>query len=197
MGQLRIVAGAYRNRRIVAPAGSRVRPTSDRVREALYDILGPTLEGASVLDAYAGSGALGLEALSRGAASATFVEYHPDAIRFLRRNIESLDAIARCHVIAARVERTAIELLPCAPFDLVLADPPYFGDVRDGLLAALVRAGALHADARIVIERDQHEDPIDDLASPLALHRTARYGRTCLDFYRGRALALTPRPGPV
>src|SRR3954468_19260619 len=118
---MRIVAGRWRGRRLVAPPGRTTRPTSDRVREALFSILGP-LDGERVLDLYAGSGAVGLEALSRGAAEATLVERDPAALRALRANVEALGADAR--VIAGDVAaflRSAAQA--DGHYDLVFLDP--------------------------------------------------------------------------
>ena len=94
---MRVVAGLYRGRRLQAPPGRSTRPTSDRVREALFSILGPAVEGARVLDLFAGSGALGIEALSRGAAEAVFVESDPRAAAAIRGNLKTLDASGRVH----------------------------------------------------------------------------------------------------
>lgn len=183
MGEIRIVAGEFRSRRISTPDGADVRPTSDRVREALFDILGPTLDGLRVLDAFAGSGALGFEALSRGAASVTFLETLPAALAVLRANVERLGVGARCRIVARAAESVDVQGLDGAPFDLVLADPPYSEDVRDAFLGRLAAEGAIGPSARIVIERD-HGASVARHASGLVPRRTARYGRTCLDFYR-------------
>src|SRR5881394_1213907 len=114
---MRIIAGEWGGRRLAAPPGRDTRPTSDRVREALFSILGP-LDGARVLDLFAGSGALGLEALSRGAAQATLVERAPAALRALRENVaEVVAADARAYLRAAREQG--------AQYDLVFLDPPY------------------------------------------------------------------------
>jgi 16S rRNA (guanine966-N2)-methyltransferase len=121
---VRIVAGEWRGRRIKAPAGDRVRPTADRVREAWMSIVQHRLPGATVLDLFAGSGALGLEALSRGAASAVFVEIAPESLRVLRANIEALGAAEASTVRRADALRFA-ESLPPHAFDLAFADPPY------------------------------------------------------------------------
>lgn len=130
----RIVSGTWRGRRLAVPKDSRVRPTAERVREAWLQILGSELPGARVLDLFAGSGALGLEALSRGAAHATFVELNPPSLAALRENIASLDAAGRASVqqgdalrVAARVERGA--------YDIVLADPPFTIDYAERLAA--------------------------------------------------------------
>jgi 16S rRNA (guanine966-N2)-methyltransferase len=121
---MRIVAGEWRGRRIRAPSGDRVRPTADRVREAWMSIVQPQLPGAAVLDLFAGSGALGLEALSRGAASAVFVEIAPQSLRALGENIDALGAGGVATVRRTDALRFA-ESLPAHAFDIAFADPPY------------------------------------------------------------------------
>jgi 16S rRNA (guanine966-N2)-methyltransferase len=121
---VRIVAGQWRGRRIKAPSGDRVRPTADRVREAWMSIVQPHLAGATVLDLFAGSGALGLEALSRGASSAVFVEIAPQSLRALGDNIEALGAAEVVTVRRSDALRFA-ESLPVGAFDVAFADPPY------------------------------------------------------------------------
>src|SRR3954466_3891901 len=121
---MRIVAGRWGGRRVVAPSGAATRPTADRVREALFSILGPRVEGARVLDLFAGSGALGLEALSRGAAEATFVDSAPAAILAVRANLEALGGVGE----GRRAD--AVRFLRAAPgparhYDLVLLAPTH------------------------------------------------------------------------
>ncbi len=129
---MRIVGGAWRGRRLVAPPGRLTRPTSDRTRQALFDMLlhapwadADALEGASVLDVFAGTGALGLEALSRGAASATFIEREPAALRALRMNVAACGAERQCLVL----EGDALDPPVGSPHRLVFFDPPYGRDV--------------------------------------------------------------------
>lgn len=121
---MRIIAGEWRGRKLIAPEGQSTRPTGDRVRETLFSMLASrigTFEGFRVADLYAGSGAFGLEALSRGAAFACLVEQDPKAVAAIRANIESLEAEDRTRVVA----RSASALPREQPFDLILADPPY------------------------------------------------------------------------
>jgi 16S rRNA (guanine966-N2)-methyltransferase len=129
---MRIIAGEFRGRRLQPPPDRRVRPTADRVREAWFSILGGAIPGARVLDLFAGSGALGLEALSRGAAHATFVELSPPALRVLRANLDALDVIDRAVVHRADALRF-VARLPEAAFDVALADPPYATDQAEAL----------------------------------------------------------------
>lgn len=155
---MRIVAGQWGGRRLVAPAGAATRPTSDRVREALFAILG-RLDGARVLDLFAGSGALGLEALSRGAASATFVDSAPAAARAIRVNVQALGAIAEVRRQDARgflrnAQRAA------ATYDLVFLDPPYRQAGRLGPELSALLAPVLAPGARVVSESDRRA-PLD------------------------------------
>lgn len=155
---MRIIAGAWRGRAIEAPPGTATRPTSDRTREALFSMLASrlgTFEGLRVADLFAGTGALGLEALSRGAARCTFVETDRKAIEALRRNIDKLGAGERADVRA----QSALHGIP-GPFDLVLMDPPYGSGFGAQALAALGDALApgawisLETGARETVEAD-------------------------------------------
>jgi 16S rRNA (guanine966-N2)-methyltransferase len=131
---MRIVGGQFGGRRLIMPKDSRVRPTADRVREAWMSILGGELDGARVLDLFAGSGALGLEALSRGAGNVTFVELNPPSLRALQQNIAALGVEASTTVHRGDALRF-VERLTGAEFDLVLADPPYTTDQAGRLVA--------------------------------------------------------------
>src|SRR5262245_38060022 len=144
---MRIIAGKLGGRRLVAPRGQGTRPTADRVREALFSALGD-VAGAVVLDLYAGTGALGIEALSRGAERAVFVESARPALVALRDNLAATDLSAASRVIALPVARATVEIARQGPFDLVLVDPPYaaLGEVP-GVIEDLVAAGALAGEA--------------------------------------------------
>ena len=169
---MRIVAGEFGGRRLSMPKDARVRPTADRVREAWMSILAAALPGARVLDLYAGSGALGLEALSRGAASATFVELNPPSLRALAANIEALGVADRVTVHRGDALRY-VEGLSAGAFDLALADPPYARDDAARLLA-LFRWTPF---ARILSVEHSATDRLDG-------DSTRRYGDTALTFCR-------------
>ena len=129
---MRIIAGALKGR-VLAPVQGRTRPTAARVREAIFNILGAAVAEARVLDLFAGTGALGIEALSRGAAAAVFVEDHPEALKGLRRNLETLGLVERSQVLPLPVAAALRKLAARGePFDLVFLDPPYGGDVAAG-----------------------------------------------------------------
>jgi len=151
---MRIIAGEWRGRRLVAPEGHSTRPTGDRVRETLFSMLasrvGP-FDDLRVADIYAGSGAFGLEALSRGAAFACFVEHDPAAIAAIRANIDALGSGARTHILA----RSAEKLPPQQPFDLILADPPYAPGSGSEALLQIRKAGWAASGAWIAIETER------------------------------------------
>ena len=167
---MRIVAGEFGGRRLVAPKDARVRPTADRVREAWMSILGEAIPGARVLDLYAGSGALGLEALSRGAVTAEFVELGAASIKALTANIEALDAGARCRVHKGDALRFAEKLAPGA-YDVVFADPPYAHDAGLQLVQLFRRTPF----GRILSVEHRAADPLPG-------DETRRYGDTALTF---------------
>jgi 16S rRNA (guanine966-N2)-methyltransferase len=172
---MRVIAGRWGGRRLQAPPGAATRPTSDRVREALFSVLGARVDGARVLDLFAGSGALGLEALSRGAAEATFVDSAPAAIRAIRANLEALGGEAEVRRADAR------RFLGSASaagrhYDLVFLDPPYrmAGRLRGELTEAL--PAVLAPEAAVVTESDRRAAL--DLDLPLIDER--RYGDTLI-----------------
>lgn len=153
---MRVIAGAWRGRRLTAPAGETTRPTSDRARQTVFDVLWHApwagrgvVEGARVLDAFAGSGAMGIEALSRGAAEVVFLETDAVALAAIRANLRACRAEARGHVL--RADATAPPPAP-APCSLVFLDPPYGQDLVPAALAALDRAGWIGDDAVVVAE---------------------------------------------
>ncbi|HET8656286.1 MAG TPA: 16S rRNA (guanine(966)-N(2))-methyltransferase RsmD [Longimicrobiaceae bacterium] len=170
---MRIVGGEWGGRRIETPAGRNTRPTTDRVREAWMSAVAPELPGARVLDLFAGSGALGLEALSRGAESAVFVENAPAAIRALQANLQALGAGERGRVVRADALRFAAGAGE-HDYDVAFADPPY----GKGIAAALVERFAEHPFARLLCVEHRR----DDLLPPLPGARERRYGDTVLTF---------------
>jgi len=168
---VRIVAGEFGGRRLSMPKDARVRPTADRVREAWMSILADAIPRARVLDLYAGSGALGLEALSRGAASATFVELNPPSLRALRTNIATLGVADRATVHRGDALRY-VEGLAAGAFDVALADPPYARDDA-ARLVALFRSTPF---ARILSVEHSAADRLDG-------DSTRRYGDTAVTFF--------------
>ncbi len=172
---MRVVAGLYRGRRLIAPPGSATRPTSDRVRESLFSILGDSVQNARVLDLYAGSGALGIEALSRGAASAVFVDHSQKAVAAIRANLEALGIEADVRRMEARA---ALRPPPeaAAAYDLIFLDPPYRHAAELGRLLSEALPAVLAPGGRVISESDRRE-PLQ-LALPLVDER--RYGDTII-----------------
>jgi 16S rRNA (guanine(966)-N(2))-methyltransferase RsmD len=172
---MRVVAGRYGGRRLIAPPGTATRPTSDRVRESLFSVLGPSVQDARVLDLFAGSGALGLEALSRGAASAVFVDRSPRAIAAIEANLEALELDAQVHRMEARAAlRDA--LTRHEAYDLVFLDPPYRHAAGLGRELSVALAPVLAPAARVVTESDRR----DPIALDLPLSDERRYGDTVI-----------------
>ncbi len=147
---VRVVGGELRSRRLARPPEG-VRPTSDRVRESLFGRLGD-LRGCRVLDLFAGTGALAIEALSRGAETAVLVDRSARSLNVVRENLESLGLARRARVIRGDAAKTARRLKDAGPFDLVFLDPPYDSEQVVSALDALVDAGVLAADATVVVE---------------------------------------------
>jgi len=179
---VRVIAGALKGRRL-APVKGRIRPTAAKVREAVFNILGLAVDGVRALDLFAGTGALGIEALSRGAAEAVFVEDHPEALKVLRRNLEALDLLGRTTVwplpvamalkkVAGRGER----------FGLAFLDPPYGGGAAAAALSALASLNLLLPGARVVVEHSRRES-LPEACGPLERLEVRRYGDTQVAFY--------------
>lgn len=183
---MRIIGGRWRGKRIAAPLGRETRPTADRVREALFSVvfsLFGELEGAGVLDLFAGSGALGIEALSRGAAHCTFVESDKRAAAIIRANLSSVGAQrGEADIRQIRAERAAEVLAGGAPVSLLLADPPYRIDPVGfrQVLEALVAAGVLADGALVVYEHRTGTEP--SWPAAFSGRTEKRYGDTSVSF---------------
>jgi 16S rRNA (guanine966-N2)-methyltransferase len=178
---VRIVGGENRGRRLAAPRGRRTRPTAERVREALFDVLGPSVAGTRVLDLYAGTGAIGLEALSRGALRAVFVERDREALRALRQNLERLRLPRAAARIVAGDVPAALDAVARseAAFDLVFLDPPYRSDLAARTLRALGGSRLLAAGARVVVQHPART-PLPAVAGLVPHRRARRFGETAL-----------------
>lgn len=178
---MRIIAGRLKGRRVEAPAGSDVRPTSDRLRETLFNVLADSVRGARVLDAFAGTGALGLEAWSRGAASVVFVENDPRALRVLQANVRACGVEDACAIIRGDFRTARVE---SPRFELVLLDPPYG---IDDLPAVMHRGAELVADGgRLVLEHSRRRTSPEHAGS-LMRYRVLVAGDSALSFYAPRA----------
>lgn len=186
---MRIVAGEFRGRELTTPSGSTTRPTAARAREALFSILADVSD-ERVLDLYAGSGALGLEALSRGAEHLVLVEASRAAQRAIRTNLETLGVDQRAVVLPLRAEASLRALERLGPFSLVFADPPWAdAQAAFGVLEKLARSGLLAPAARLVLEHAARQPPEAKPDSPLHAEDTRRWGDTAVTIY---GLAVVP-----
>jgi 16S rRNA (guanine966-N2)-methyltransferase len=180
---LRIIAGALKGR-ILAPVQGRTRPTAAKVREAIFNILGPEVPEAQVLDLFAGTGALGIEALSRGAVRAVFVEDHPGALKALRRNLETLGLQDRSRVLPLPAAAALRQLdAQGERFSLVFLDPPYGGGAAAATIGVLAGSSLLLPEVWVVAEHSRRET-LPELAGILALSTLRRYGDTLVAIYR-------------
>lgn len=183
----RVVAGTLGGRRITMPPGRGTRPTSDRVREALFSTLATLvdLDGCRFADLYAGSGAVGIEALSRGASHVLFVERDPRTARVLRGNLAALGLLGAAELVVAPVERAVVGHAPADPYQVIFADPPY--ELADAGLAAvlreLVRGGWIAPDGVVVLERGTRSGPPGWVQGLTGSH-SRRYGETTLWYGR-------------
>ncbi|MGE5552387.1 MAG: 16S rRNA (guanine(966)-N(2))-methyltransferase RsmD [Betaproteobacteria bacterium] len=183
---MRVVAGRLGGLRLRAVPGRATRPTTDRVKESVFGILGERCEGAIVLDLFAGTGSLGIEALSRGAARVLFVERDPAAVRVLGENLRATGVTGQATVLVKEA-LAALGLLARkgdGPFDLVFLDPPYGKGMVEAALERLGNGnGLLSPGALVVAEHSNHETPPLELGA-LSLWRRQRYGETVVSFYR-------------
>jgi 16S rRNA (guanine966-N2)-methyltransferase len=190
---VRIIAGSFRSRTLQAPAGLATRPTSDRLRETLFNVLAPHIQGASFLDLYAGSGAVGIEALSRGAARVDFIERAPAALKILHDNLEKLGVRAGFHIytvaVGAFLRRADAAKLKSQekrePYEVLFLDPPY--DAAEEYVATLgllggSAAGLLAADA-VVIAEHRRKTRLEDRYGALERTRLLEQGDAALSFY--------------
>ncbi|MFA4874362.1 MAG: 16S rRNA (guanine(966)-N(2))-methyltransferase RsmD [bacterium] len=177
---MRVISGTAKGHKLVAPKGQRVRPALDKVKGAIFNILFDVSD-ARALDLFAGSGAIGIEALSRGAAQAVFVEEWSEAVAAIRRNLDHCKVAERGRVLQMKVER-AIKLLgrEGVQFDLVFVDPPYLKDLVNPTLRILTDSRLLH-DGSLVIVEHHPKEPIDP-PEGLALTDSRKYGQTLISF---------------
>ena len=182
---MRVIAGSAKGRRLRAGKGQAVRPTADKVKGALFSILASRfdLQSARVLDLFAGSGALGIEALSRGASEVTFVDESAASIRVLRDNLRACRMEAAARVLSGPVARGLAQLARAqVHFDGVLLDPPYGHGLVDHTLAAIAAGGLVRAGGWAMVEHHADEAPAEAYGS-LRLTQTRRYGKTALTLF--------------
>ncbi len=176
---MRIIAGRHKSRRLATPTWTGLRPTSDKLRETLFNILAPRVEGARVLDGFAGTGALGIEALSRGAAHVTFVDRDRRAISLIAQNLGRCGIRDGYAMIRGDIE-TLVRAAPPRQFDLILLDPPY----EQPDLAATIEAAGQHLamDGVLVLEHARRR-PAPESAGDLVRTRDVVSGDSALAFY--------------
>ncbi|MEX2494401.1 MAG: 16S rRNA (guanine(966)-N(2))-methyltransferase RsmD [Nitrospirales bacterium] len=192
---IRIVAGSLKGRKIPTLQGQGIRPTSLRAREALFSILGSVIQGACVADLFAGSGAIGLEALSRGAQSAIFIEQNPAAGQILEKTLARFKMTSQSQVfiqdVALAIQNP--DLIGCRPFDVLYIDPPYQFEQSHQLLTEIEEADLLAKNGQVIYEHYSKRTPPSAIGH-WELSRTAKYGETGLSFYRSRTPAEIKLP---
>jgi 16S rRNA (guanine966-N2)-methyltransferase len=180
---MRVIAGSHRGRRLNGPEGIALRPTSDKVRQAIFSILGAHVFGSRFLDLYAGTGAVGIEALSRGATSVTFVESDPEAVQLLQKNLQACRLLDRVQI---RIEETAafLDQKDCwdGPYDVLFADPPYAALDELDVITHAWRPGLLSEGAIVMIEQDARTELPTSIEHAWLVRRYV-YGDTALYLY--------------
>lgn len=189
---MRVIAGTYRSRILKSLKGLALRPTSDRLREALFNVLGPAVSGSRFMDLFAGTGAIGIEALSRGATEVVFIESYPPAVKLIRRNLESLEITFGATVHAADALR-GLELLvsknkeATLGFDFIFLDPPYAAAENYARVLEFLGVADLLAPGGMVIAEHRRKFDLREEAGTLRRVRVLKQGDAALSFYRRRA----------
>lgn len=184
---MRVISGTARGTKLKSPTNQSVRPTLDRIKEDVFNILGPSIYGAQVLDLFAGSGALGIEALSRGAEHCNFVDQSRESLSLTRENL----ALTRLQSKATLHQRGALEMLPTfanrsIQFDLIFIDPPYAWEQMESLLKNLQKYNIMGANAVVIVETDKAE-LLADTYGGLTKYREKTFATTKITFYKGAA----------
>lgn len=188
---MRIIAGKFRSRQLKSLKGLALRPTSDRLRETLFNVLADLVAGSRFVDLFAGTGAVGIEALSRGAREVIFVEKHPPAVALIKKNLESLEITKGARVLAqdALQALQRLETEPSAkqsPVDLLFLDPPYADQAQYAAVLSYLGNAELLADGAVVIAEHIRSLDLPDTFGKLERVRVLRQGDTALSFYRYR-----------
>lgn len=192
---MRVIAGTYRSRILKSLKGLALRPTSDRLRETLFNVIGPAVAGSRFLDLFAGTGAIGIEALSRGASEVVFTENHSPAAALIRRNLESLgvrkgatvltmDALRGLEKLASQNQKAG-----GAPFDFVFLDPPYSAAEDYARVLEFLGSGDLLASAGLVITEHRRSFELPEEVGTMRRYRVLKQGDAALSFYRRSAAA--------
>lgn len=181
--QLRIIGGRLKGRKLAAFRGQSVRPTSDRVRESLFNILSVAWEGKEVLDLFAGTGGLGIEAISRGACRVVFIENHPNAIHVLEKNIAALNLSSCSEVLKYSVEKGISQVGKAGrTFDVIFLDPPYSGGLADTSLR-LIGSSDILAKGGVVVVEHQGKEVLSERYQKLSMRDQRTYGKTGISFF--------------
>ncbi len=191
---MRVIAGTYRSRILKSLKGLALRPTSDRLRETLFNVLGPGVAGSRIIDLFAGTGAIGIEALSRGAAEVVFVENHPRAVALIRRNLASLGIRSGATVLALDTHRGLEKLASrqkreAASFDFIFLDPPYAAAKDYPRVLEFLGSADLLASTGIVVAEHRRSFDLPEAAGTLLRYRVLEQGDAALSFYRRSAAA--------
>jgi len=195
---MRVIAGIYRSRILKSLKGLELRPTSDRLRETLFNVLAPRIAGARFLDLFAGTGAVGIEALSRGASEVVFIEKHARAAALIRKNLDSLGIRSGATVFAMDALRgleklAALSKSGSAPFDLIFLDPPYIAAEEYSRVLEFLGSADLLAPDGIVIAEHRRNFDVREAQCELRRFRVLKQGDAALSFYRRRGEASLPR----
>ena len=183
---MRVISGAARGRRLKMPRGIDIRPTGDKVKESIFNIIQFDIEGRRVLDLFAGTGQFGVEALSRGAGHATFVDIMPEAVKLIRENVEICGFSGSASVYA----RDALRYLKGSEkFDLIFLDPPYSASLAARALARIIEFDKLNANGIIICEMDA-DCPAPDVSPPYFMLREYRYGGVKVVRYERQAAGV-------
>lgn len=178
---MRIISGSMKGRKLYAPSGLGVRPTSDKVKEALFNILSDRMEGAAFLDLFAGTGSVGIEALSRGAKEVVFVEKSKKHIGFLKKNLSLTTVEGRSAVFSMEADEF-LKKKKAGPFDFIFIDPPYEGKEIEKTLPLLVDGDMITDDGTVIIQHF-HKKVLPDQIGQLVFLKRHKYGETVLSFY--------------
>src|SRR4029077_12390350 len=198
---MRVIAGTYRSRILKSLKGLALRPTSDRLRETLFNVLGPGVAGARFIDVFAGTGAVGIEALSRGAAEVVFIEKHPPAAALIRKNLESLGVRSGATVLGAdalrgleklAANRAAKYTEDSPPFDFVFLDPPYAATEEYARVLRVLGSASFLGTGSVVIAEHHKKFDLPVHAGSLTRFRVLKKGDAALTFYRLNASAANP-----
>ena len=179
---MRVLSGSARGRKLETVKGLDVRPTTDRVKESIFNIIQFSVEGANTLDLFAGSGALGIEALSRGAKSVTFVEPASEAFKMVQKNVKTCGLEKNANIVKSEAEMF-LKRYDKEPFDLVLLDPPYGKGLVEQAINWLQACEAL-SDRGIIVAESETGDIAPDMIGAVSLQRSYRYGKTMIHIYR-------------